>query len=111
MSWTSLANGRENRKLVWRYEKARVIGEGVLESETDFAGAHVVAHMQLAATDIFDGDVSSAQHHAKRAIEILPQVSVSGTKSFLSYWKDKEFLERYVSALREAGIPENPPGQ
>lgn len=51
------------------------------------------------------GRLDEARVAAKRIIELVPEITISAVKLQISY-RDPAFKERYISALRAAGIPE-----
>ncbi|MEW9921972.1 tetratricopeptide repeat protein [Marimonas sp. MJW-29] len=67
-----------------------------------------MSHAHLAAIAALEGHDADASRHVKRAKEIYPQTSVSGSARFLAYIRDKAYFEGYLDALRQAGYPENP---
>jgi adenylate cyclase len=63
----------------------------------------------LAAIAVLDGDMDLARKNIEKMIEVNPAANVSSLKRVLYFLKDQAFLNRYLDALRKAGLPEKPP--
>jgi adenylate cyclase len=84
-----------------KYEDALSTGLKSIQENPRWTSAHrvvVVCLVQL-------GRLDEARVAANRTIELAPEVTISALRP-LSPWKDEAFKERYLSALRVAGIPE-----
>jgi len=87
------------------YDKARAISEGLLASSVVNVTIHPIALQTLAAISVFEGDVDRASQHFKKSISIQPRQSVATVRRRNYYMKNQAFLERFLDALRRAGLP------
>jgi TolB-like protein/Tfp pilus assembly protein PilF len=103
---TYLAN---NYFLTGRYEEALEAHRKALEHYPK-GGAPFAIHLGLSAAYIELGREEEARNQAAEVIKINPMVSLENLrKGFYSYYKDPAHSERFLSALRKAGLPEKPP--
>jgi len=85
-------------------EAYKKLQERSLRGEYPKAGVHV----RLAAAYICLGEVEEARKHAAEALRINPRFSLERTRKRLSL-RNPADTERWIDALRKAGIPEKTP--
>ena len=95
--------------LLERYDEAKAINHGILASETDYAGAHAGALGLLAIIAMYEDDPASARQFVDRLLEIEPRYNLRLMRFQIG--SRKMGVESAIEALREAGVPENPPGK
>jgi adenylate cyclase len=84
-----------------RYEDALLMGLKSLQESPNWTAGHrlvVICMVNL-------GRLDEARVAANRIMELWPETTVSAIKLQIAY-KDTMFKERYISALRAAGVPE-----
>jgi TolB-like protein/class 3 adenylate cyclase len=81
--------------------KAIEIYKDIIKREPDFRGAHI----RMAGAYSFLGEEDKAKKAASEVLKIDPNFNLKGFVSKLPY-KNKADNERYVDALRKAGLPE-----
>ena len=64
------------------------------------------ANIGLAASYMSIGREKEARYHAEEVLKVTPQLNLKYLKNFFMY-KNLDHLERFLSALQKAGIPEN----
>ena len=101
-----LANGL---MLLGQYEEAKEVSRGVLAYPYAEGGGHALAWARLAAIDMFEGNEEGARKSVMKALEVFPGMSISWFKIVWGTWKDQAFVEKFLDALRRAGLPENSP--
>ena len=84
-----------------QYKKALELYKKIIDREPNHRGAHI----RMAAAYSFLGDGDKARKAASEVLKIDPNFSLKGFVSKLPY-KNKTDNERYVNALRMAGLPE-----
>jgi adenylate cyclase len=84
-----------------QYKKAIEIFKEIIDRELNFRGAHI----RMAGTYSFLGDADEARKAASEVLKVDPNFNLKGFVSKLPY-KNKADNERYVDALRKAGLPE-----
>jgi adenylate cyclase len=90
-----------------RHEEAIAVHKELLRSRRgEFPPSF--AHVNLIVSYIELGRDGEARAEAEELLRIAPTSSLEGTRKRRPY-KDPAHLERYLSALRKAGIPEKPP--
>ena len=92
-----------------QYDEAKAIYQGVLASPTKDVTLHPRSLRGLAAVSVFEGDIGRARGFAEKSLAFQPDRSVSEIRRALFYEKDQAFVKRYLDALRQAGLPEDPP--
>jgi adenylate cyclase len=75
--------------------------KAVIKRDPKFRGAYI----RMAGAYSFLGDMVKAREAASNVLKIDPNFNLKGFVSKLPY-KDKAVNERYVNALRKAGLPE-----
>jgi adenylate cyclase len=99
-----------NLFLAGRYEEALEAYKKTLELDQKGGGPSLLDHLGLSALYIELGREEEARTHAEEVIKINPKFSVEYLrKGIYSYYKDPAHAERFLSALRKAGLPETPP--
>ena len=83
------------------YDKAAVAFEDVVERNAEF----IVGQLMLAATYVKLGRVEDAKWAANEVIALLPDFSLAEER-VRSPYKRPEDLERYITALSKAGLPD-----
>jgi len=68
----------------------------------------LVSHLGLCAVYAELGKDEEARSHALEILKINPNFSMEEAKK-VHRWRDPEYSERWLSYLRKAGLPENPP--
>jgi adenylate cyclase len=84
-----------------QYKKAIEMFKKVIDQESNHRGAYI----RMAGTYSYLGDEVEARKAASEVLKIDPNFSLKGFVSKLPY-KNKADNERYVNALRKAGLPE-----
>ena len=84
-----------------QYKKAIEIFKKVIDQEPNHRGAYI----RMAGTYSYLGDEVEARRAASDVLKIDPNFNLKGFVSKLPY-KNKADNERYVNALRKAGLPE-----
>jgi len=70
-----------------------------------------IAHRALAAAYAMLGQEEEARHHAAELLRLDPKFSLERFAKLAGSWlKNQADVDRYISALRKAGLPDNPPG-
>jgi len=87
-----------------RYEEAIEALKKALRVSPD----NLPAHTRLAATYSLSGREEEARAEAAEVLKINPKFSLQYFAKTLPY-KNKADIERYISALRKAGLPDKPP--
>ncbi len=84
-----------------RFEEALRRGESALQEMPNYGSSHRVVICAL----IGQGRLDEARTAASRLLEAFPTYTLSLQRE-INPWRDAAFAERYVEALRIAGIPE-----
>jgi len=93
-----------------RYEEALTIYKQLLARSRKGEYNPLPAHLNLAGTYIMLGREEEARAHAAEVLRINPNLSLEWVRK-ASFYKDPAHLERVLSALHKAGLPETPPLQ
>lgn len=104
-AWVPMAAAFEQME-VGAFDKAKNYCEAILAEEVPDIRAHPSALRNLAAIAIWEGDPETAQSYVSRLKEIDPDMRVSAIRDVMSFRQNRDFLERFLAALREAGVPE-----
>jgi adenylate cyclase len=91
-------------RMTGRYEEAIAMGKKAIKMAPDF----FTVHLTLAATYIYLGREEEARAEAADVLRINPKFSLERYAK-RSTQKNKAELERFIDALRKAGIPEKSP--
>lgn len=92
-----------------RYDEAKIIANGVLASSNGDARFRLATLFILAVISVHEGDMETANEMVTEILNANPKANISDYQKRLYFVKDREFIERYLDALRTAGLPENPP--
>jgi adenylate cyclase len=84
-----------------RFEEALTWGASALQEMPNYGSSHRVVIGALVGL----GRLEEAGTAASRLLEVFPSYTLSLQKE-INPWRDEAFAERYVEALRIAGIPE-----
>jgi adenylate cyclase len=84
-----------------RFEEALTWGASALQEMPNYGSSHRVVIGALVGL----GRLEEARTAASRLLEVFPSYTLSLQKE-INPWRDEAFAERYVEALRIAGIPE-----
>jgi adenylate cyclase len=84
-----------------RYEEALTWGENALREMPNYGSSHRVVIGALVGLSRLD----EAQAAARRLMEAFPTYTL-GLQRQINPWRDQAFCERYLEALRIAGVPE-----
>jgi adenylate cyclase len=103
--WLYLANSHRE---AGRFEEAISVYKKIFDRSQKGEGHFLLAQLGLAVTYIRLGKEEEARAYAAEVLKINPKYSLEGLRS-KSRFKDPAHMERYLDALRKAGIPEKPP--
>jgi TolB-like protein/class 3 adenylate cyclase len=103
--WFRLAMGN---RLLEQYEEAVAILEKMRERGEKANRPHFITYIELAPTYVMMGRMEEARACVTKLLEINPKISVETWRKHQLY-KDPEYTERILEALRKAGLPEHPP--
>jgi adenylate cyclase len=92
--------------MLGQYEEVKTIEEARLASAPGNAFAPTEPLLRLAAISVFMDEVGRARQYIEQLLENEPDASVSAVKRGQFNLKDRVFVERYLGALRQAGLPE-----
>jgi len=91
---------------VGRYDEAFAFLKKAIQRAPD----DLLTRIALTIAYIFAGQIEDARAQVAEVIKINPKYSIEqATRSLL--FKEKADRERFLNALRKAGLPENPPGK
>jgi adenylate cyclase len=90
--------------LAGRYQEALAASELLLARADKGEFSPLLAHLDLAEAYIGLGQDDKAWAHAEEALKINPNYSLAGLRKRLYFYKDPAHLERYIDALRKAGL-------
>ncbi len=92
--------------MLGQYDEARAIEEARLASASYNADARAAPLLRLAAISVFEGKGERARQYMEQALKIAPDANISNERRAYNDEKDRAFVERYLDALRKAGLPE-----
>jgi len=92
-----------------RYDEAKVVANGVLASVNNDVRSRKSTLYILAAISVFENDVEQAKNLIAEILKANPKENISDLQKQLYYIQDQENVQRYLDALRLAGVPESPP--
>ncbi|MFP6749442.1 MAG: tetratricopeptide repeat protein, partial [Alphaproteobacteria bacterium] len=92
-----------------RYDESKEISMGLLAEHTNDKLVQGFSLTNLAAIAVRQGDEAAARQYMKKLLQVDPNRSIAGSKTFFYNFKDQAFAKRSIAAFREAGMPENPP--
>ncbi len=94
------------------YDEAEEVLSAIIQSDTKNVHERIKALTRLTVTSVFKEDFEKAKDYLKQLKKLAPNFSIATAKANdLSRGKmaDQEFMQRYLDALRQLGIPEQPP--
>ncbi len=89
-----------------RIEEAEEIATGVISSNPERIQDRLPALARLAAVNVFKGDTDKANEYINQILEIRSTITITTLRRNFMTFADKEFVERYLDALSQAGLPE-----
>ena len=99
-----------NQAMLGRHGKAKELYEGVLSSHAGHPLVALSAPPGLAVISVIEGDLDGARKRIDDWSQNNPMANIAALRNqFSDTLKDQAFAERYLDALRHAGLPENPP--
>ena len=87
-----------------RFQEAAARARAVLQTETADTNAHPWALLHLSAIAVFDGRPKEGQALIRQLNSLTSEWSVTGVRRRMGRQRDVAFVERYLSALSEAGL-------
>ncbi len=90
------------------YAQAMDVAKGVLPRVADNPRNKAIVLRLLAAAAVLAGDEDAGRRHMDEMRRIDPKLTVQGQRKRAYFMKNQDFVERYVGALRRAGLPEAP---
>jgi len=97
-----------NYFLAERYEDALALYKRALDRKGEYNPA--IIHRGLSAIYAMLGQGDEARHHAAEVLRIRPNYTIKvQARWFQRNYKNPTVADRFIAALRKAGIPENPP--
>ncbi len=97
-------------RMTGRYEDALIVYKQLLDRSRKGEFSILRAHIYMAEVYIELGREEEARTHAAEVLRISPKFSLERASKLSTYkYKDPAHLERRLSALRKAGLPETPP--
>ena len=94
-----------NLFLVGRYDEAVKESNKAIELNQKFGGPVLLDHLYLSAGYMELGKEQEGRNHAAEVMRINPKFTLGNFRKVLVY-KDPAHAERFLSALRNAGLPE-----
>lgn len=88
------------------FERAKSYADAILAADVEDVRAHPTALRYLAAMAVWEGDNNSARTFVERASALTPTASLARIKQGNSFRKNQAFADRFLDALRHAGMPE-----
>ena len=91
------------------YDEAEEVLSAIIQSDTKNVHERIKALTRLTVTSVFKEDFEKAKDYLKQLKKLAPNFSIATAKANdLSRGKmaDQEFMQRYLDALRQLGIPE-----
>lgn len=101
------ANVNWARLQLGQLDEAKALARTVLASEIKDVRAKPTASLHLVVAEVYSGDIEAARKKARIALERFPHLNLSDVRIWSAQIKDQDYVERYLGALRQAGIPEN----
>jgi adenylate cyclase len=90
--------------LAGRYEEALAASKLMLARADKGEFSPLMAHMSLAEAYIGLGHDQKARAHTEEVLKINPNFSLADVRKRMYFYKDPSHLERYIDALRRAGL-------
>ena len=92
-----------------QYEEGLAAARQLLERSQRGEINPMAAHSHMAINYIGLGQEDKAREHVEEMMKINPNNSLEGVRMRLAGFRDPAHSERFIAALREAGLPDNPP--
>ena len=88
-------------------EEAEEIASAVLRSDPKAVSDRLTALGRLAVINVFKGETEKAREYGRQILEARSYLTISIVRMYVfGSFTDKEFVERYLDGLRQAGLPE-----
>ena len=87
-----------------RLDEARAVAEGVLAAESENVTAHPKSLLQLAVIAHLEDDEALAAQYIDRHQKLAPDQGIDHVRNDITYFKDGEYADRFLQALRSAGL-------
>ena len=88
-------------------EEAEEIASAVLGSDPKAVSDRLTALGRLAVINVFKGETEKAREYGRQILEARSYLTISIVRMYVfGSFTDKEFVERYLDGLRQAGLPE-----
>ncbi|MFP6698198.1 MAG: tetratricopeptide repeat protein [Alphaproteobacteria bacterium] len=87
-------------------EAAEQIFESIMSTANVDGFFYRLALSNISAIAVFEGDMDKAREYLARVLKKNPTGNAYHVAQQLYFLKDQEFVQRYVAALRKAGLPE-----
>ena len=93
--------------ILGRNEEAEEIASAVIRSDPDNIWDRLPALARLAVINVFKGGREKAREYVRQMQELSSMLTISMLRIYVFRpFADKEFVERYLDGLRQAGLPE-----
>ena len=93
--------------ILGRNEEAEEIASAVIRSDPDNIWDRLPALARLAVINVFKGETEKAREYVRQMQELSSMLTISMLRNYVFRpFADKEFVERYLDGLRQAGLPE-----
>lgn len=90
-----------------RFSESIRVSKGILAS--GIPGYHVMHALgHLAVASILSGDKMSGKKYAQKLLKLQPNTSIVAAAFIKRNDKDRKYVDRFLDALEEAGIPKKP---
>ena len=93
--------------ILGQYAEAKAICNGLLSGDLHHQGVGLQALGGLTVVAVFEKDMAAASKHMAHLRDAWPDGSVSKVRMQNAWHKDQAFMERYLDALKTAGLPED----
>ena len=90
------------------HEEAEEVLEAIIRSNPENRGDRLTALGNLVVVKHFKGEGERATEYVNQILKFDSNITAISyrKRNFLRFFKDQEFSERYIGALRQAGLPE-----
>ncbi len=93
-----------------QYDKAKELLHTLLRQPENNTWTRQGPLHRLAVIAVIEGNLQLARRYIARYMEVQPDANVMLLeRTAIGYMKNREFVTRYLDALRQAGLPEKPP--
>jgi tetratricopeptide (TPR) repeat protein len=100
--WISQLGAANAHFLAGRYDEASVWAETALQNAPD----HPACLRIHAASNALGGRLERARRSTERLLERNPKLRISGLREIMGPYRRAVDAEKYVEALRQAGLPD-----